>query len=120
MKYYILPVLIFVAALLFMMSVNSASDQSETSMNQKSLYSWCNWLQNASEAVAVNRDLGISKLDLIQSYLLQNTPYSEQRVIIDVIDRAYSTYKNIPANTFANMERDACDRSLKSVNHQPF
>lgn len=120
MKRYIMPVLIFIAALWIMVAVESSSNDVNASIEQESIYSWCNWLHNAAETVAINRDRGMNKFDLTHSYLAQNTRYLEQKVIIDIIDRAYTSQRNVASENFASMERSLCDQGFRAINHQPF
>ena len=120
MKLYVMPALVFIATAWILLSVESSSNEGNRPVMQKSAYSWCNWLHQAAETVAINRDLGMNKLDLTQNYLAQNSRYLEQKVIVDVIDRAYTSHKNISSDVFALTERNACDRGFKAINHQPF
>ena len=120
MKRYIMPALIFIATLWIMTAVESSSNDVNASIEQESIYSWCNWLHNAAETVAINRDLGMDKLDLTQNYLAQNTRYLEQKVIIDVINRAYTSHRKIAAQDFAKFERSSCDKGFRAINHRSF
>ena len=59
---------------------------------------YCEWLGNAAYIVAKNRDIGIEKNILTGEYLKQAGNYTEQALVINLIDQIYGPLNNQNAN----------------------
>ena len=66
MKRYVMPALIFIAALWIMVAVESSSNDVNASIEQESIYSWCNWLHNAAETMKLSTNLVRNERRLIK------------------------------------------------------
>ena len=79
---------------------------------QESNATFCEWLGDAANAVAQNRDNGIEEYDLIGIFLQQNTSYGEQSVVIPLIDRVYNIEQDLNPNEVAFAEMKRCEIAM--------
>ncbi len=95
-----------VITIIFLLVVN-ASTYAQDSNN-----TFCEWLGNAANVVAQNRDNGIKEYDLIKKYLDQSISYGEQSVVIPLIDRVYNFENNLDPDEVAFAERQQCEIAM--------
>ncbi len=95
-----------VTIIIFLLVVNASS------YAQDSNDTFCEWLGNAANAVAQNRDKGIAEYDLIKKYLEQSTSYGEQSVVIPLIDRVYNFENNLDPDEVAFAEKQQCEIAM--------
>ena len=70
---------------------------------------FCEWLGNAANVVAQNRDNGIEEYDLIGKYLSESESYGEQSIVIPLIDRVYGIESELSPEQIAFTERQQCE-----------
>lgn len=70
---------------------------------------YCEWVGQAANIIAENRNNGMSEFDLMENYLDQNQSYHEQKVVIPLIERIYSTDRGIGPEEIAIVEQQQCE-----------
>lgn len=75
---------------------------------------FCEWLGDAANSIAQNRDNGIEEYDLIGKYLNEDKSYGEQSVVIPLIDRVYGIERNLEPNEVAFAEQQSCEVAFVS------
>jgi hypothetical protein len=71
--------------------------------------SFCEWLGDAANSVAQNRDNRMSEYDLIGKFLAEGKSYGEQSVVIPLIDRVYGIERNLNPEEVAFVEQQSCE-----------
>ena len=76
---------------------------------------YCEWVGQAANIIAENRNNGMSEFDLMENYLDQNQSYEEQKVVIPLIERIYSTDRGIGPEEIAIVEQQHVTRTLTNA-----
>jgi hypothetical protein len=71
---------------------------------------FCMWKASAAQVIAMNRDFGLKKTDVIGEYLKQETAYSEQLIVLYLIDKIYGTYEFVTHDTIYIQTNKTCLR----------
>jgi len=83
--------------------------------NSKEL-NYCEWLGNAAYIVAKNRDIGIEENILIGEYLKQDDSYTEQALVMNLIDQIYGPLKDKNADDVKLETVSFCLETIFSLN----
>lgn len=70
---------------------------------------YCEWLSSAANSIAQSRDNGLAEFDLIENYLQQSQSYTEQKIILQLIDRVYQLDKGSKPTQVAYIEKQRCE-----------
>ena len=76
---------------------------------------YCEWMSHVAQAVAENRNNGMSEFDLIDNYLEQSQNYSEQQAVLSLIDRVYQMDVDSSADDIAFVEKERCELAMLSI-----
>ena len=76
---------------------------------------YCEWLGNAAYTVAKNRDIGVEENVLIGEYLNQSDNYTEQALVINLIDQIYGALKNKNADDLKLETKSFCLETIFSL-----
>ena len=87
----------------------------ELNDNSKEL-NYCKWLGNAAYIIAKNRDIGIEENLLIGEYLKETGNYTEQALVINLIDQIYGPLKDQNANDLKLETELFCLETMLSLN----
>ena len=98
-----------ITTLLFAINITAQANQNYTQPT------FCEWLGEAANAVAQNRDNGMDEYDLIGKYLLEDTSYGEQSVVIPLIDRVYGIERDLNPEEVAFAEKQRCEVAFASI-----
>ena len=76
---------------------------------------FCDWVADAALAVAQNKKNGMSEVSLIEKVLEENINYTDQVILIRIIDRVYKTKYDKSPFEHALYEYEACSALLTSL-----
>ena len=92
--------------------VNSAAN-AHVSQNETE---FCEWVSRVASAVTQNRSNGMDEHQLIATVLKTNADYSQQSVIIPIIDRIFREENNLNPQAQALIEYQTCIFSAAKYN----
>ena len=73
---------------------------------------FCAWKANAARVIAMNRDIGLTEVDLIGHYLNQGNDYEEQKIVLGLIDKIYGPYEFVTNDTIYSQTQKTCVRDF--------
>jgi len=101
------PLKFLLAFLLFLLAFNHAyADE------QREYKKFCMWKASAAQTIAMNRDLGVNEIKIIDLYLKQETAYNEQVLVLNLIDKIYGNHKHVTHDTIYAQTNDTCLRDM--------
>ena len=71
---------------------------------------FCMWKSSAAQTIAMNRDNGLNKTEVISYYLNQKTAYKEQLIVLYLIDKIYGAYRFVTHDTVYLQTNKTCLR----------
>lgn len=73
---------------------------------------FCTWKANAARVITMNRDIGLTQVDLIGHYLDQEGDYEEQKIVLALIDKIYGPYEFVTNDTVFSQTKKTCIRDF--------
>ena len=84
----------------------------------KNVTTFCDWMADEAISVAQNKQNGMPETALIEKVLEENSNYTDQVILIRIIDRVYNDKLNISPFEHALYEYEVCNALLTSLKHK--
>lgn len=108
----IYPLRFQLAFLLLLFASNLSITNQAFAEEHREFKNFCMWKASAAQTIAMNRDLGVNEIKIIDLYLNQNTDYNEQVLVLHLIDKIYGNYKYVTLDTIYAQTNDSCLRDM--------
>ncbi|MEM7401537.1 MAG: hypothetical protein AAF304_06270 [Pseudomonadota bacterium] len=73
---------------------------------------FCMWKASAAQVIAMNRDFGLNEIEVTGQYLNQETDYTEQVLVLKLIDKIYGPYEYVTHDTIYSQTNKTCLRDF--------
>ena len=73
---------------------------------------FCIWKSNAAQVIAMNRDIGLNETEITSNYLKQENAYTEQVIVLKLIDKIYGVYAFVTHDTIYSQTNKTCLRDF--------
>lgn len=102
---------VYIVTMIFLV-ISSHANADINAQEYAELKRFCMWKSSAAQTIAMNRDIGLSEIEVIGHYLKQNNDYSEQAMVLYLIEKIYGAYKYVTHDTVYTQTNKTCLRDF--------